>query len=32
MLLGWQAFKNFGSSAQAYFNGSYIATPRTQMA
>jgi len=28
MLLGWQAFKNFGSSAQAYFNGSYIATPQ----
>jgi len=28
MLFGWQAFKNFGSSAQAYFNGSYIATPQ----
>ena len=31
MLLGWQAFKNFGSSAQAYFNGSYIATPRKRV-
>jgi hypothetical protein len=28
MVFGWQAFKNFGSSAQAYFNGSYIATPQ----
>jgi len=28
MLLGWQAFKNFGSATQAYFNGSYIATPQ----
>jgi hypothetical protein len=28
MLFGWQAFKNFGSTAQAYFNGSYIATPQ----
>jgi hypothetical protein len=28
MLFGWQAFKNFGGAAQAYFNGSYIATPQ----
>jgi hypothetical protein len=28
MVFGWQAFKNFGSTAQAYFNGSYIATPQ----
>src|SRR5258708_8400795 len=28
MLFGWQAFKNFGSTAQAYFNGTYIATPQ----
>jgi hypothetical protein len=28
MLFGWQAFKNFGSTAQAYFNGSYLATPQ----
>ena len=28
MLFGWQAFKNFGSAAQAYFNGSYITTPQ----
>ena len=28
MLFGWQGFKNFGSRAQAYFNGSYIATPQ----
>ncbi len=25
---GWQGFKNFGSVAQGYFNGSYIATPQ----
>jgi hypothetical protein len=25
---GWQSFKNFGGAAQAYFNGSYIATPQ----
>jgi hypothetical protein len=28
MLFAWQGFKNFGSRAQAYFNGSYIATPQ----
>jgi hypothetical protein len=28
IVLGWQSFKNFGTSAQAYFNGSYIATPQ----
>lgn len=28
ILFGWQAFKNLGSSLQAYFNGSYIATPQ----
>ena len=27
-VFGWQAFKNFGSTAQTYFNGSYIATPQ----
>ncbi len=27
MVFGWQAFRNFGA-AQAYFNGSYIATPQ----
>ena len=25
---GWQSFKNLGSVAQLYFNGSYIATPQ----
>ena len=24
----WQAFKNLGGTAQAYFNGSYVATPQ----
>jgi hypothetical protein len=24
----WQAFKNLGRTAQAYFNGSYVATPQ----
>jgi len=28
MVFGWQSFKNFGTTAQAYFNGSYIATPQ----
>lgn len=28
IVFGWQSFKNFGSTAQAYFNGSYIATPQ----
>ncbi len=28
IVFGWQAFKNFGTAAQAYFNGSYIATPQ----
>ncbi len=28
IVFGWQSFKNFGSVAQAYFNGSYIATPQ----
>ncbi len=28
IVFGWQAFKNLGSKAQAYFNGSYIATPQ----
>ena len=28
VVFGWQSFKNFGSTAQAYFNGSYIATPQ----
>ena len=28
MVFGWQAFKNLGSAAQVYFNGSYIATPQ----
>ena len=28
IVFGWQAFKNFGNSAQGYFNGSYIATPQ----
>jgi hypothetical protein len=29
LLFGWQAFKNFGGAAQAFFNGSYIATPQS---
>ena len=28
LVFGWQSFKNFGSTAQAYFNGSYVATPQ----
>ena len=28
VVFGWQSFKNFGSTAQVYFNGSYIATPQ----
>jgi hypothetical protein len=28
ILFAWQSFKNLGSTAQAYFNGSYIATPQ----
>jgi hypothetical protein len=28
LVFGWQAFKNFGGTAQAFFNGSYIATPQ----
>jgi len=28
LVFGWQAFKNFGTTAQAFFNGSYIATPQ----
>jgi hypothetical protein len=28
IVFGWQAFKNLGNLAQAYFNGSYIATPQ----
>ena len=28
VVFGWQSFKNFGSAAQVYFNGSYIATPQ----
>ncbi len=28
IVFGWQSFKNFGSTAQVFFNGSYIATPQ----
>ena len=28
IVFGWQSFKNVGGAAQAYFNGSYIATPQ----
>jgi hypothetical protein len=28
IVFAWQGFKNFGSAAQAFLNGSYIATPQ----